>query len=207
MKTDYPDLPVFLFAHSWGSFIGQAFIEKYGNSIDKCVLCGTAGPRNALINTGRFVTKVMSLFKKPTDESPFFRKLSFAPYNSRIKNPFSKNAWVCRDNNVVKDYDEDPFCTFIPTLEFYCELMNGLHFIHQKKNIEQIPKNLPVFLIVGDGDPVGEWATTVEKLFKIYRKTGLINSELKIYPEARHELFNELNKAEVYSDVLNWLEK
>ena len=200
-------LPVYLFAHSWGSFIGQAFIEKYGKTIDKCVLCGSAGPRNLLINSGRLVTFLMSIFKKKTDESPFFRKLSFAPYNSRIKNPFSKNAWVCRDNNVVKDYDEDPFCTFVPTLEFYCELMNGLHFIHQKKNIERIPKNLPVFLIVGDADPVGEWAVTVEKLFKIYCKTGIKNSCLKVYPEARHELFNELNKKEVYDDVLLWLEK
>ena len=207
LKTDFPGKPVILFAHSWGSFIAQGFIELYGNTISKCILCGTAGPRRALINMGRILTVLPSFFHKKTDESPFFRKLSFSLYNSRIKEPFSKNAWVSRDNDVVYAYDTDPLCNFIPTWGFYRDLLEGLNFIHKPERIRQIPVKLPVFLIVGDGDPVGEWASTVKNLFKIYQKNGMENTELKIYPDARHELFNEINREQVFADILNWIQK
>ena len=156
---------------------------------------------------GRILTALPSFFHKKTDESPFFRKLSFSLYNSRIKEPFSKNAWVSRDNDVVYAYDTDPLCNFIPTWGFYRDLLEGLNFIHKPERIRQIPVKLPVFLIVGDGDPVGEWASTVKNLFKIYQKNGMENTELKIYPDARHELFNEINRDQVFADILNWIQK
>ena len=71
--------------------------------------------------------------------------------------------------------------------------------------MNKIPKDLPVFLMAGDGDPVGEYGKSVKKLFTSYKKLGIKDVSLKIYPEARHELFNELNKVDVMNDLLVWV--
>ena len=203
-KEDFPGKKVFLLAHSFGSFVSQCYIEKYGSEIDGVVLCGSAGPRLMLTGAGRLISGIVMKCSGKRKKSAFLDTLVFGTYNKGIEEE-SSSAWICRDENIVKIYDDDPFCGFKVTNEFFYDFLGGLCSIHKKKNMNKIPKDLPIFLIAGDADPVGEYGKSVKKLFSTYKKLGIKDVSLKIYPEARHELFNEPNKEDVMKDFLVWV--
>jgi len=73
--------------------------------------------------------------------------------------------------------------------------------------MKAIPKNLPIFMVAGDADPVGAYGKGVVKVYKSYKALGLKDLHLKLYKGARHELINETNRTIVFSDILTWLEK
>lgn len=203
-KEDFPGKKVILLAHSFGSFVSQCYIEKYGAEIDGVVLCGSAGPRLLLSGVGRVISGIVMKCTGKRKKSALLDTLVFGTYNKGIESD-SAAAWICRDAEVVKKYDDDPFCGFKVTNEFFYDFLGGLTSIHKKKNMNKIPKDLPVFLMAGDGDPVGEYGKSVKKLFTSYKKLGIKDVSLKLYPEARHELFNELNKVDVMNDLLVWV--
>ena len=201
---DFPGKKVILLAHSFGSFVSQCFMEKYGKEVDAVVLCGSAGPRLLLTGSGRFLAGIITKCFGKKAKSAFLDGLVFGSYNKGIESD-SSAAWISRDNEVVKKYDDDPMCGFKVTNEFFYDFLGGLTNIHLKKNMKKIPKDLPIFIIAGEADPVGEYGKSVKNLYKAYKKLRLGDVTLKMYPEARHELFNEFNKADVMNDVLVWI--
>lgn len=206
LKDKYPGKKIILFGHSFGSFISQCLIEKYGDSIDGVVLCGTAGPRKALIAVSRVVGALPKLFAKKRP-SKFMNKLAFGAYNAKIKNPKTEFDWLSRDEEQVQKYINDPWCGYIPTAGFFADMSQGLSYIHKNGNMKKIPLSLPVFFIDGDADPVGSYTKTVTKLCSIYKKNGMETVDIKFYEGARHELLNETNKEEIWGDVREWVER
>ena len=202
---DFPGKKVILLGHSFGSFVSQAFIAEYGEEIDACVLCGSAGPRPLLTGSGRLLCSLVMKIKGKRSKSPLIDSIVFGPYNKKFVADGSDAAWICRDKEVVKAYDDSPLCGFKCTNEFFYDFMGGLCSIHKSKTLKKIPKNLPLFLIAGDDDPVGEYGKSVKKLYDTYQKFDLADVTLKLYPEARHQLFNEYNKADVMNDFLVWV--
>jgi alpha-beta hydrolase superfamily lysophospholipase len=148
-----------------------------------------------------------------TASLPFGRKrpnrvadaLGFGSYNKNIENPSSKFAWTSRDEEQVKKYEADGFCGNILSVNFYYYLCKGLKNLY--KDVERIPRNLPVCLISGDQDPVGLYGKGTRRLYELYRKMGISDLQLKLYPGARHEILNETNRDEVYLDMAAWLIK
>lgn len=205
-KEIYPGKKVFLFGHSFGSFVAQCYVEKYGDSIDGAIICGSAGPRRGLIAVAKCMGGICKIFGKKRINK-FLNKLAFGTYNAKIKNPESPFDWLSRDKENIKKYVADPWCGFVCTTSFYCDLFAGLSYIHKSCNMKKVPHNLPVYFIVGTADPVGNYAKTVIRLTSIYKKNGMENVDLSLYEGARHELLNEINKDEVEQDVLEWLKR
>ncbi len=198
--------PVFLFAHSFGSFIGQYYIENHGNLLSGCVLCGTRGPDPVMTILGKFAADCVCAANGRKKPSPLLTQLSFGTYNAKIDAPSSPNAWLSRDEKEVEKYDASPWTGFTCTAGFFQDLTSGLLKIHKQANLDRIPRDLPVFLIAGDHDPVGGYGKTVEKLCSMYRNRG-IAAEIKLYPGARHELLNETCRDEVSSDIRGWIDQ
>jgi alpha-beta hydrolase superfamily lysophospholipase len=86
-------------------------------------------------------------------------------------------------------------------------MLSGVDYNNQPENIAKIPKDLPIYFIAGGLDPVGANGEGVKKVYYDYQKAGINDVELKLYPEARHEILNETNKLEVYEDIINWISK
>ncbi len=206
-RKAYPGKKVILFGHSFGSFVSQCCIEKYGCDLDGVVLCGTAGPAGAYVKVGKMVAAINCLFTGRKHISHFMDKASFGSYNNRIENPRTNFDWLSRDSEQVDKYMADPWCGFTCTSGFYKDMTTGLVWIHKKANIAAVPENLPILFIDGTGDPVGGYGKTVEKLYNIYKANGIKNVTLKLYEDARHELFNETNREEIKTDVLLWIDK
>ncbi len=202
---DFPDKPVFLFGHSFGSFVSQSFIEQFGNDITGCILCGSAGPRLPLTHAGHFIAGVIKFFTGARKRSDFIDNLAFGSYNSHIQNPQSGFDWLSHDLAELQKYQDNPYCGFKCTNEFFYDFFGGLCTIHKKNNMKKIPVELPVFIISGEEDPVGDWGKTVPQLHAIYKENGIKDLTLKMYPECRHELLNETNHEEVEQDILGWI--
>lgn len=205
LKKDYPDKKIVLLGHSFGSFISQGYIEKYGERIDGCILCGTSGPQIPLAPIGKVVAKVVRAFKGPDATSKFLTKLSFGSYNKHIANPQTADDWISLNELNRQMYKMDKWCGFPLTVSFFVDITTALSTIHKKKNMKTVPTNLPIFFIYGKEDPVGGYGKTIEKLYDIYQKNGVKNLQIKGYENDRHEIFNEDDKETVEKDVLQWL--
>ena len=205
MKSDFSGKKIILLGHSFGSFVSQGYIEKYGKDIDACILCGTAGPNPGLINMGSFIANLVKSIKGPDSIVPLLSKLSFGSYNKRIENPISDNAWLSKNETNVQMYEADQWCGFPLTTSFFCDMTTGLKMIHKMSNIKQIPNELPVFFIFGSEDPVGAYGKSIRKLHKIYQDKGMKKVYIKEYAGDRHEILNEDDKETVEADILGWI--
>ena len=204
--AEFPGIPYVLFGHSMGSFMARTILAKYPDSgISAAIICGTGwlptGPMPLLIPV------VEGICRKTGEENPSeqLQTMVFGGYNKKIDNARTSCDWLTRDAAIVDAYVADPLCGFTPACGLLRDMMKGIHYVQQDKNLKQMKMHLPVFFIAGKEDPVGPYGKGVEKAASAFRKAGMINVACKIYPECRHEILNELNKQEVYADVAKWL--
>lgn len=207
LKNDFPGKKTILMGHSFGSFVSQGFIEEFGSSIDACILCGTAGPRPALVGTGSFFAHLITFFTGKNAIVPLLDKLAFGSYNAKIQNPRTEFDWLSANELNVDMYKMDNWCGFPLTASFFCSMLEGLNKIHKSKNIKKIPTDLPVFFIWGSDDPVGSYGASIKDLIKIYQSNGMNKIDLKEYPGDRHEILNENDKETVENDIIEWVNK
>ncbi len=205
IKKKFPQTPVILFGHSFGSFIAQRYIQKHGEDVSACILTGTTGPNPALVGGGRLAANLVALFDGRKKPSPFLTKLSFGSYNKNFPDAKSPNSWLSRDIAEVDAYDASPWSGFTCTAGFYQDLMAGLSLIHTPGALSGLPLNLPVLLASGSEDPVSGSGRTVKLLADMYRNIGIKNVKMVLYPGARHEILNETNRDEVTKDLLDWI--
>ncbi len=204
VKNDFKDKPVILLGHSFGSFVVQSYIEKYGD-VDSCILSGTSGPMSPLkIMGGKLVTSILKFSKNPDEPSDLLYNMSFSSYNKRIPNPKYAYEWLSKNELNLVLYGQDQWCGQPLTISFYYDMVRLLASIHSKNNIKKISKELPVLFIYGTEDPVGNYGKSIEKLAKLYKKTGLKTVEVKAYDGDRHEILNEDDKDQVEADILEW---
>ena len=81
----------------------------------------------------------------------------------------------------------------------------GIEYAQKKENIEKIPKDLPLYLVAGSDDPVGNFGKSVENVAKTYRECGIKDVSLKLYEKDRHEILNETDRDQVYADICAWM--
>ena len=201
----FPDVPVILYGHSMGSFYARWYAETFPESITAAIFSGTAGPGAANL-LGQPLAALIAAVKGNDYVSPFMVKLNFGSYCKRIPDAKSPNAWLTREDSVVTAYDADPLCTFPFTAGTYREMLTVLNHDSSKKWAQNFNKNLPVLLIAGDGDPVGNYGAGVRAVWAMLGDAGVKDLTCQIWEDARHELHNETNRAEVFDYVLTWIE-
>ena len=206
-KAAYPDVPFFLFGHSMGSFLARTYIINYPRDFDGVILSGTAWQPGYMCAAGLLLAGLEIRLHGTQYKSELLRKIAFGSYLNKIPDAKTENDWLTRDEQVVSAYCEDPLCGYTSAAGLMRDMMTGLNFIRKKKNIRKMAAETPVYILSGAEDPVGAWSKGVRKTEKAFRACGLKRTELKLYPGARHEILNELNREEVYADTLMWLEK
>lgn len=204
--AEFPGVPYILFGHSMGSFMARTILAKYPDSgISAAIICGTGWQPTLALPV--LIKVVEGICKKTGEETPNEQldNMVFGSYNKRIDNPRTAKDWLTRDEKIVDAYIADPMCGFVPACGLLRDMMKGIYYIQQGKNLAAMKKDLPVFFIAGQEDPVGAYGKGVEQAGKAFRKAGMINVALKLYPDCRHEILNELNKDEVYADITKWI--
>lgn len=205
IKEEFPGKKIFIFGHSFGSIVAQAYIEENATDISGCIISGTIGKRSTSAFFGSLIAEISRKVHGKYHISGTINKMTFGAYNKRIPSPTSKNDWLTRDKMIVQLYDGDLWCGFVPTVSFFCDLFRGVRRVVKKRAISSILATLPVFFIYGEEDPTGRYGKGPKKLCEMYKKAGMTNVKEKMYPGARHELLNELCREEVEKDVLDYL--
>lgn len=205
LQSKYPDVPTIVFGHSYGSFLTQGYIQQNSDKINGCVLCGSARMDNSDVKMGRKVANMQFKLYGKDKPANLIRKLSFGGYDKPFKHEKRKNAWLNRDVDACEKYNNDKFCNYTMSIGFYKYFFDGLIKIYEQDRLDKINKDLPLFIISGDKDPVGNMGKLVRELYDLYVDNGIKNVKIKLYNNARHEILNELNKAEVYQDVSDWI--
>lgn len=199
----YPGLPVILLGHSMGSFFARLYAVTYPETLSALIVSGTGGP-NPAGGLGLFLTDVLGKLKGPMYRSAFINKMAFGAYLKKIDAPDTPYDWITRDKDIVRAYAADPKCTFVFTVSAFHDTAATLQTISRPDWAKKVDKRLPVLLMSGSMDPVGDYGKGVRKVYDMLRDAGVQDVTLKLYEGGRHEMLNELNRKEVYNDVLSW---
>ena len=204
LRKEFPNVPIVLLGHSMGSFISRLYAVKYPESIDGLIIHGTAGP-NPATGAGLLLVKLMRAIKGERYRSRFICSLADGGYNKGFDPSEGDGAWLTRDPSMVADRKGNPKNDFIFTLAGYEDLFHFLGDCNDRSWFRQFPNDLPTLVISGKEDPVGGFGKGVQYVYDKLAKRGA-NVELKFFDGARHELFNETNRDEVFSYLVAWLE-
>lgn len=204
IRRQYPKCRLFLFGHSMGSFFARLYMTKYGKKLDGVILSGTGHIPFAVAAAGRLTAGAIAVAKGGFYRSELLHMLSTGGYGKYFADEECK-SWLTRDPELAARYDADPLCRFRFTASAYCDFFRVLMELAARRQFKQIQKKLPVFMISGDDDPVGDFGKGVRRVYRTFAHIGMKRVQMKLYPKARHELLNEINREEVYEDVLAWI--
>jgi alpha-beta hydrolase superfamily lysophospholipase len=204
---DYPGLPYFMFGHSWGSMIARSFAAHYGSVLKGLVVCGTCGVMDSIPSVGPMLKASIDA-GKGGERDPQYLGQMFTGWTDRYENPKTPNDWVSADDDIVADSIVDPFnslSTHIPTNQANYDLVALVEAITGPKWAEKVPKNLPVYNIAGDQDPVGNYGEGVYQMSNWLANTGHSVST-KLYAGHRHEIHHDRDiREEVVDGVVTFL--
>lgn len=206
ISSELPGVPLVLFSHSFGSFVAQRYIALHGDSVQAAVLSGTTAGSSPLLRVALGVAKMERLRVGPRSTSALMQQLSFGRYNSEFKPTKTDFDWLSRDAEEVEKYVSDPLCGFAVTTQAWCDLLSAMIGNEDPALRARIPKHLPIYIFSGAVDPTGRASAGPKALARAYRRAGLEQVTLRLYPEGRHELINETNRDEVTADLIAWLD-
>lgn len=200
-----PGIPFVIFGHSMGSFLARTYMIDYQDKYDAAIISGTGHQSPLLVFGGNFLSGLFKTFKGYRSSGDAMANVAFGAYLDKIKDPISKNAWISSVDEVVKKYDADPLCGFTASAGLYGDMMKGIKYITNMSNICRMNPDKPVYFMSGKEDPVGDYGKGVEKAYECFKKAGLKDVMMRLYEGGRHEMLNEANNAQVYQDILAWL--
>lgn len=199
-----PGVPIFLLGHSMGSYIAQAYLLHHSASLHGAILSASNFQPVALYRSASLIARFERWRQGPKGRSALIEWLSFGSFNKAFKPNRTAYDWLSRDPAQVDAYAHDPLCGFRCTNQLWIDLLGGLQQISKASNLAQIDPALPLLVMGGACDPVSE-GKRLEVLANALRNAGNRNVQLTVYPQARHELFNEIHREEVTADVIAWL--
>ncbi len=203
MKQAFPTLPLILFGHSMGSFIAREVLARNGQDYAAAIICGTCGP-DMPTGAGKLLAKLLMLLFGERHRSRLFKKSAFAGYLKKVDHPRTPSDWLTRDADVVDRYRADPLCAYTFTLRAYHDLFTLVESVSRKDWTDRLPKNLPILVVSGEMDPVGSWGKGVKKVADRLTNAG-IPTTLRLYPDMRHEILNEIGREQVREEIEQWL--
>ena len=203
LRAEHPGLKLALFGHSLGSFIAQDYIQRRGELLDALVYSGTSyGPPPP--------QQLLDMLDASVKTDPLAPSPVWAGLFKEFNKPFNGTTgfeWLSRDPEEVRKYTSDPLNGFAFSNELARDIFTGFARMRDPAREARIPKSLPILVIQGEKDPVGENLKGTQALLDRYRALGITRMENRFYPDARHELLNDTNRDAVTQDVLDWLAK
>lgn len=211
IETNYPKQDVFILGHSMGSFLARKMILDFPDFYKKAVISGTAFVPQMVVNMGILLAKIIRFFKGPKYVSRLIQNMGIDANPKKMRKDGIitgiDEEWLTRDKEIQQYYHNSNMCGQPFTVQANIDLFRWISFINQKKNIANGNKEQPIFLISGEKDPLSNYGKDITKLYETMQQLGYQNVSMKLYPDSRHEVLNELSKDEVYEDVLQFIEE
>ncbi len=199
----YPGIPYFILGHSMGSFLVRQYLPLYGQGLAGAIVMGTGSQPMAVLAAGQLLCRILAAVKGWRYRSRLIDEMCLGVYRSHFKE--TGGDWVTSDRELWEKYASDPLCNFRFTLGGYYQMLEGMRKMQRPGSLKRIPKDLPIFFVSGEDDPVGAFGKSVRKVCKKYQAAGLEHVELQLYRDDRHEILNETDRDKVYEDLYLWI--
>ena len=203
VQAEHPGLPIYVMGHSMGSFIVRNYIERYGTGVQGVIIQGGNDTPVFVSAGGKLLTRIIALFHGWRYRSKLATDITLGPYIKAY--PDNPAGWITRRQEVTDRYRDGPYCNFTFTLNGYYTLSELAYRSGNKKLIAQIPKELPMFILSGAEDPVGEMGRGVQRMYELYKACGIRNVKLDIRPGDRHEVHNEEDRYQVFEEIKDFI--
>ncbi len=205
LKEYAPQAPVYLLGHSMGSFFCRRYISLYGEELKGAIIMGSGYQSTVTTFAALTITKIISAFKGERYRSKFVDNLAFGAYNKKIAPVRTKFDWLSVNQDNVDKYVADEKCGITFTCNGFETLFNAVKYSCAAQTFKNTPKNLPILLVSGSDDPVGDYGKAIEKIYDLYCKNGVENVDMILYRGARHEILNDICAVQVQEDILSFL--
>ncbi len=201
LAENHPSLPIIYFGHSMGSFLARSVHLSGAFVPDLMILSGTGHQSRALVKSGQLVGKLLvKCHKTKTVESRLMKKMTIGGYGKKFRKE-GENAWISSLPGEVAAYENDPLCGFTPKLGLFTDMLDGIAFVINQKVIDHCPDKIPILLISGEDDPVGEMGKGVKRAFYAYSKGGFEDLSMILYSGCRHEFLHDFAQNHALADI------
>ena len=207
IKEKYPEIPYYMLGFSLGSFLLRTYLIKYPGIADAAIIMGTGETPPVQIALAKFIANKEAKKVGENHTSPMIKKLTFDTYNKFFAPNRTDYDWLCSDNEGLDEYIADPMRGGNLSAGLFREMLSGMKFTSEIKNLKKMNLDTPILFISGDEDPVGEKGKGVIKAYHKFQNIGMKDVEIKLYPKLRHDILHEKCKKEIYEYVYNWIEK
>lgn len=205
-KEENGRLPLILFGHSMGSLMTQQAIYEYPDLFDAVTMSGASGEVSPMVRFGKAIAKFERLRLGRRGRSDLINRLSFDAFNKAFKPNRTAFDWLSRDEAEVDKYIADQLCGFTASTQLWVDMLAAIIEVTKPENRAKIRRELPIYLFSGMDDQVGQEGRGCSILAENYRRMGLKSVSYKIYPRARHETLNEINRDEVTRHLIEWMD-
>ncbi len=204
-KAAYPDKKIIAMGHSMGSFITRCFTAWYADAgFAGAIYMGTGGS-NPAAAAGDILSAFLAKMQGSKHKSKFIDKMTFGTYNKNFEGRTGFD-WLTRDDKIVDRYISDDYCGFLFTVQGMNDLIKLNINANSPEWYNSVPKDIPILVISGEMDPVGNYGAGLREVHTKLLESGHSQAQLKLYEGGRHEILNEINKDEVYADILAFVE-
>ena len=202
-QAEFPNYKHYLLAHSMGSYVALSAINK-NLSLSGLILSGSSHISPLTLFIQRMLIKIVILIKGRDKKSNFLDSITMRNFNDKFKPTQTPNDWISTDMNNVKDYTNDPMCGFIASNGLWDDMASSFKSIYNKNHYSYSDHELPILIISGDKDPVGEMGAGVYRLYE-FLKSIFKNTSFILLKNERHEVFSGLDKSNTYLKLKTFL--
>lgn len=206
IRNQYPEIPVYLFAHSMGTIIARVLLQTQSKHYEKVVLSGYPNYQHHTV-LGLFCSAAIRTLRGPKYKSKFLQQASVGVFNKEIEHPKTEVDWVCTDEEVVENYQKDPYCGIGFTCSAFNDLYHLVLMMHKSVNYRNVNKELPILCLRGEDDPCTGGEKGSQDSIRVLLEAGFSSIDEISYPNMRHEILNETEKEQVYQDIIGFYQQ
>lgn len=204
-KEKYANVPYFMLGHSMGSFLLRQYLTMHSKGLAGAIIMGTGHQPLMILKAGQLVCKITAAVKGWKYRSEFVNNLSFGSFNKKFEPAETPKDWVTSYKPIRDMYVKDPLTSFTFTVGGYYQMFEGMKVLDTKGSVDRIRKDIPVFFVAGEDDPVGDFGKGVQRIYEKYKSAGIKDTSIKLYKGDRHEILNEVDREQVYEDLYCWI--
>ena len=207
IQEENPEVPYFLLGHSMGSFMLRKYLAFHGEDLRGAIIMGTGFIPGNVTGLALKLTSLIAKLRGSRHRSKLIQSLAFgADYKGfDMTGEKPEDSWLTKDVEIVKQYYNEPRCTYMFTVNGYKGLFEAVNYSCNPENAAKLPKKLPLFIVSGEQDPVGGLGKGVMDVYEMYKTAGISDLTYKLYENDRHEILNETDRQVVYRDLLAWM--
>ena len=207
LRQSYPDLPHFILGHSMGSFLVRQFLHSYPQiKFSGVIILGTGMQPAWLLFAGHTLARLIGGIRGGRHRSPLLTRMSLGSGNKHFKPNRTPFDFLTRDQAIVDLYCADERNQFLFTASAFADMFEGMRTLTRQKDLRRMDPNTPVLIASGSHDPVGDMGKAAPAYGRQLESLGFSHVQVKQFPEARHELINEINYQEVDELILAFID-